>query len=401
MNAHVLIADVTPTVAVETTLDAPANHPAVGLLRGYMLRISATANAASNVTPTWTDWRDTILPTIIPLVQLFAPRFSSQVCSANIDAGFWAKMYEDHYGEILPIEVANAPVTAFAGVQIPNANTAVQVDLMIPFEMPKLGPDRLWSCPPCLLFRGDVTLKVKWAAAVTVSAVVITFSAVNFRWLAVAVHGDTARLPVLHRFERRTYSQNAVDIGRGFPVFVTDNRAPDSTGTYNSFIDGDSVHAGALYGEDYAGAYRILNKDIAPENSVYTPLFHVPENTAVNELAFAERSIAFQLGGGIASGTFDIHTMEPAGDVVRNALKEALGISPGANVATPPVTPQASPVGNVVRKVGINGPRTMLIVGAGGGAAVVASVAAATTQTIPSGSVGGAIAGAMLGGQSR
>lgn len=396
MNAHVLLADNTPAVATETTLDAPANHPATGLLRGYMLRITGTANAASNVTPTWSDWRDTILADLLPLIQLFAPRYSQQLCSANLTGNFWAKLYEDHYGQIVPIEVANAPVTVAAGVQIPNANTAVQIDLFIPFELPKLGPDRLWACPPCLLFRGDVTLKWRWAATSTVSAVVITFSAMSLRWFAVTTHGDTARLPVLHRFERRTYAQNAVDIGRGFPVFVTDNRAPDATGLYNSFIDGESVHSGALQGEDYTGAYRITNKDIAPENSVYTPLFYVPENSTVNDLQFAQRSLAFQFAGGITSGTLDIHTMEPAGNVVRAALKEALGIPKGTKIATVPVAPQAAPVGNVVRKIAMNGPRTMLVA-SGNGLAAVGSVAAPTVPTIPSGTTGAGVASSMVG----
>lgn len=395
MNSHVFLNESAPAAGIQTTLDAPANHPATGLLRGYLVRILGTANAASSVTPTWADWRDTILDTVVPSLQIFAPRYSQQLCSANLTGGFFAKMYEDHYGEIVPIEVANVPLNPTgAGVAIPNSNTAIQVDLFIPFELPKLGADRLWSCPPCLLFRGDVTLKFSWVAAVTVQSVVITFSALTFRWLALTTHGDTARLPVLHRFERRTYSQNSVDVGRGFPVFITDNRAPDQTNSYNTFIDGESVHSGALYGEDYAGAYRIVNKDIAPETSIYTPLMNIPENSVVNDLAFAERSIAFQFVG-ISSGTFDIHTLEPAGATVRNALKAALGIPQGTEVATPPVSPQAAPVGNVVRKVALNGPRTMLIK-SGGKVAAVGSVAAPTVPTIPSGSTGAQLAGAMV-----
>lgn len=394
MNSHVFLNESSPSVGVQTTLDAPANHPASGLLRGYMVRFLATATGASNVTPTYADWRDTIMEAIVPSLQLFAPRYSQQLCSANLTGGFFMKIYEDHYGEATPIEVANSPVTQIAGVQITSGGQAVQVDLFIPFEMPKLGADRLWSAPTCLLFRGDVTLKFSWAATVTVQSVVITFSAVTFRWMALTTYGDTARLPVLHRFERRTYSQNSVDIGRGFPVFVTDNRSPDQTNSYNSFIDGESVHSGAVYGEDYAGAYRITNKDLVPETSVYTPLLWVPENSVVNDLAFAERSLAFQFVG-ITSGTFDIHTIEPAGDVVKNALKDALGIPQGAKVATPPVAPQCAPIGNVVRKVALNGPRTMLISG-GGGLAAVGNVAASTVPTIPSGTTGASIAGGMI-----
>ncbi len=397
MNAHVFLNESSPAAAIQTTLDAPANHPATGLLRGYLVRFIATGTAASNVTPTYADWRDTILETVVSSIQLFAPRFSQQLCSANLTGGFFAKMYEDHYGEATPIEVAGSPVTQIAGVQMTSGGQAVQVDLFIPFELPKLGPDRLWSCPSCLLFRGDVTLKFAWTAAVTVQSVVITFSAVTFRWIAMTTYGDTARLPVLHRFERRTYSQNSVDVGRGFPVFITDNRAPDQTNSYNTFLDGQSVHSGAMYGEDYTAAYRITNKDLVPENGVYTPLLYIPENSTVNDLAFAERSIAFQFVG-ITSGTFDIHTIEPASDVVRNALKQALGIPSGANVATPPVAPQCAPVGNVVRKVAMNGPRTMLINNGAGGLAAVAAVAAATVPTIPSGSTGASIAGAMAGG---
>ncbi len=397
MNAHVFLNESAPAAATQTTLDAPANHPASGLLRGYMLRIICTGTAASNVTPTWENWRDTILDTILPLIQLFAPRYSQQLCSANLTGGYFAKIYEDHYGEIVPIEVAGVPVTPAAGVQLTSGGQAVQVDLMIPFELPKLGPDRLWSTPGCLLFRGDVTLKFSWVAAVTVQSVVITFSALTLRWIALTTYGDSARLPVLHRFERRTYSQNSVDVGRGFPLFITDNRAPDQTLSYNTFIDGESVHSGAMYGEDYAGAYRLLNKDLAPETSIYTPLLYLPENSTVNDLAFAERSIAFQFVG-ISSGTFDIHTIEPAGNVVRDALKEALGIPRGTNVATPPVSPQCAPVGNVVRKVAMNGPRTMLI-NAGGRLQAIGSVAAATVPTIPSGSTGAALAGTMVPGK--
>jgi len=399
MNSHVFLNEQAPAAGVQTTLDAPANHPAVGLLRGYLLRITGTGTAASNVTPTYADWRDTILETILPSLQLFAPRYSQQLCSANLTGGFFAKLFEDHYGEALPIEVAGSPVTQIAGVQLTSGGQAIQVDMFIPFELPKLGPDRLWSTPSCLLFRGDVTLKFSWVAAVTVQSVVITFSALSFRWIAVTAHGDTARLPVIHRFERRTYSQNSVDVGRGFPLFITDNRAPDQTNSYNTFIDGESVHAGALYGEDYVAAYRITNKDIVPENGVYTPLLYVPENSTVNDLAFAERSIAFQFVG-ISSGTFDIHTIEPAGNVVKAALKSALGLADSTQVATPPVAPNSAPIGNVIRKVAMNGPRTMLIA-TSGGLSAVGSVAAPTVPTVPSGSTGASIAGAMVAGARK
>lgn len=393
MNAHVFLQEKAPAAGVQETLDAPANHPASGLLRGYIVRVIGTVVAASAVTPTYSDWRDTILETVVPSIQLFAPRYSQQLMSANITGGYLAKVYEDAYGEGLPIEVNNSPVTQNGGVQISTSPLAFQVDLFIPFETPKLGMDRLWTCPPCLLFRGDVTLKFQWVAAVTVQSVVLTFSALTFRWLAFSACGDTARLPVIHRFERRTYSQNAFDVGRGFPLFMTDNRAPDQTIQYNTFLDGKSLHQGSLYGEDYVSAYRISNKDIVPENSVYTPLLYVPENSTVNDLMFASRSIAFQLAGA-SSGTMDLHTIEPASNVVKSALKSALGIPDGAQTGTPPVAPNSAPVGNVVRKVAMNGPRTLLVAG-GGGLQAVQSVAAPTVPTVPSGSTGASIASAM------
>ncbi len=397
MQSHVFLNEVSPAAGVQTTLDAPANHPASGVLRGYLVRVIATVVAASAVTPTYADFRDTILETVINSLQLFAPRYSAQLCSANLNGGFFAKLYEDHYGQTIPIEVNNSPVNQSNTVQISTSPLPIQLDIFIPFELPKLGNDRLWSCPSCLLFRGDVTLKCAWTAAVTVQSVVLTFSALTFRWLALSQFGDTATLPVIHRFERRTYSQNAVDIGRGFPLFVTDNRAPDQTNSYNTFIDGNSMHNGALYGEDYEAAYRLTNRDAVPENSVYTPLLYVPENSCVNDLVFAGRSIAFQFVG-ISSGTFDIHTIEPAGGSVRSALKAALGIADGTNVVCLPKAPNCAPMANVVRKIALNGPRTMLIQGPGG-PTVVNAVAAATVPTIPFGSTGASMAAAMVGGQ--
>lgn len=390
---HIFLNEVTPAAGLQSTLDAPANHPSTGVLRGYIVRVIGTVVAASAVTPTWENWRDTILETVVSSLQLFAPRYSQQLCSANLTGGFFAKLYEDHYGQATPIEVNNSPVTQIAGVQISTTPLAFQADIVIPFELPKLGDDRLWSCPSPLLFRGDVTLKCQWVAAVTVQSVAMTFSAITFRWLALSEYGDTATLGVVHRFERRTYSQNSVDVGRGFPLFITDNRAPDQSNQYNTFIDGESVHNGSLYGEDYAAAYRILNKDLVPETSVYTPLLYLPENSNVNSLAFAERSVAFQFQG-ITSGTFDIHTIEPASNVAKSALKAALGIQPGQQVATPPKAPNSTPLGNVIRKIALNGPRTMLLKTANG-AEVVASVAAATVPTVPSGSAGAAIASAV------
>ncbi len=395
MNACVLLNESVPVAAVQTTVDT-ANHPSVGVLRGYLMRIFGTGTAASNVTPTYENWRDTILPTIFPSVQLFAPRYSKQLMSANLDAGFFAKMFEDHYGEPLAIEVAGSPVTPAAGVQFTSGGQAFQVDLFIPFELPKLGSDRLYACPPCLLFRGDATLKYTWVAAVTVQSVVLTTSAVTVRWFAVTAYGNDATLPLLHRFERRTYAQNSIDVGRGFPVLITDNRAPDNaTNAYNNFLDGIPVNNGAIYGEDLEAAYRITNKDIVPETSIYTPLFWIPENSTPNTIELAERSIAFQFVGP-TSGTLDMHIMEPAGKSVLSAMKAALGIPNSVTVASPPVAPSGVPVGNVVEKIAVNGPRSILI--QSGGGLVAPQVSPKTTSTIPPGTTGAAIAGSIASG---
>ncbi len=395
MNACVLLNEVVPTAAVQVTVDT-GTHPSRGVLRGYLVRLMFTATSASNVTPTYADWRDTILETILPSLQLFAPRYSKQLCSANLTGGFFAKLYEDHYGQTVPIEVGNVPVTEFSSVQLTSGGAAAQVDLFIPFEMPKLGADRLWTCPPCLLFRGDTTLKLTWVAAVTVQSVVITTSALTVRWMAMTAYGDDATLPLLHRFERRTYSQNSVDVGRGFPLFISDNRAPDNaTIGYNNYLDGVAVNGGAIFGEDLAAQYRITNKDIVGEQSVYVPLFWVPENSTPNDMAIAERSIAFQFVG-VSTGTFDIHMAEPASAEVLTALKAALGLPNSTNVITPPIAPKGVALGNVVAKIASNGPRTLLInTGAG---IVPTSVAARTLPTVPSGSVGASIAGAMAAG---
>lgn len=378
----------TPTVAVETNFDT-ATHPEKGLLRGYLVRVLCTANAAQAVTPTYEEWRDTILADLITLLQLFAPRYSQQLCSANLTGAFWAKLYEDAYGQCLPIEVANTPVTYNSTRQIPNANTAVQIELFIPFETPKLGVDRLYTAPPCSLFRGDVALKAKWAATSTVQAIAITFSALTIRWLAVHAHGDNARVPVIHRFERRTFSQDSIDIGRGFPAFITDNRAPDQTIQYDVFIDGENVNRSAMYGEDLMADYRIGNKNQVPETSIYTPLCYIPENSSPADLVFVENSLAIKLTGA-SSGTLDMHFMEPANAKVGNALKASLGIAPQTKTRKPPVTPASSALGNLHKKVAMNGPRTLLIENAG--KFVTPNGGAQTVPTVPSGSLGANIA---------
>lgn len=379
----------TPTVAVETNFDT-ATHPDKGLLRGYLVRVLATVNAASAVTPTYEEWRDTILASLIPLLQLFAPRYSQELCSANLTGSFWAKLYEDAYSQCLPIEVNNSPVTYNSLVELPNSNLPVQIELFIPFEMPKLGVDRLYTAPPCSLFRGDVALKVKWGATVTVRTVAITFSALTIRWMAVTALGDNARVPVIHRFERRTFSQDSIDIGRGFPAFITDNRAPDQTIAYDVFVDGENINRSAMYGEDLMADYRIGNKNLVPETSVYTPLLFIPEGSSPGDLLFVEQSLAIKLTGA-SSGTLDMHFMAPPNAKVGNALKAALGIGPAVKTRKPPVTPVASSLGSLHRKVALNGPRTLLV-DSGGGKFVTPNGGAQTVPTVPSGSLGANVA---------
>lgn len=384
----VFLQEKAPAAAIQENFDT-ATHPESGILRGYLVRTRFNLLAASNVTPTYEEWRDTILGSLFPLIQLFAPRYNNQLCTANLDGNFWAKLFEDHYGNCLPIEVANSPITYNNLVQITTSNKAVQVDFFIPFEMPALDSDRLWSCPPCSLFRGDVSLKTTWATTATVQSVALTASSVSFRWIALSDFGDNACVPIIHRFERRTYSQDSVDVGRGFPFFFTDNRAPSESIQYDVFRDGSSVNGSSMYGEDLMAAYRLSNKNIVPETSVYTPLRWVPQSTPVGKLEFAQRSVALKLTGA-SSGTFDLHFASPPGAEVVNALKAALGIDPTVKVATPPVAPQSAPLGNLNKKIAMNGPRTLYI-SSGQGLSAVGS-ANQTVPTVPAGTVGAAIA---------
>lgn len=385
----------TPAADIEQLFDAPT-HPSVGLMRGYPVRALFNISANDNIVLTYEDYRDTVFPTLFPLFQVFAPRYSKQLCSANLDGGFWAKVFEDHYGECLPMEIGTAPVDQNNAVEIGNIAQAAQVDFMIcPFELPKLTADRLWSCPPASLFRGDVSLKAKWHATVTVRGVVITIDSVEFKWFAQTSHGNNGRLPLIHSFERKEIANNSTDIGRGFPVLVTDNRAPggESGVTYELFEDGENYHGTAVVGEDLMANYRLANKDIVPETSVYTPLLFIPNDATVDELSFAERSMTVKLNGA-STMELDCHFMEPAGSSVRNALKAALGIGPGVQTRTPPETPRGAQFGQLHKKIANNGPRVLLV--QAGRAFVPPAGTAKTLPTIPAGTLGVGIANSMM-----
>src|ERR1700681_4550509 len=122
----------TRTIAAGATqnFDAPP-HPSKGILVGYNFRVLGTITAASNVTPTSTDWRDTILPTLFPSFQLFAPRYNNQLCSGNLSGQYWASMYEDKYKDLVPILVAGAPVTFSAGQQFTSGGQTVDISLPV------------------------------------------------------------------------------------------------------------------------------------------------------------------------------------------------------------------------------------------------------------------------------
>lgn len=398
MKRTVLLQEASPSAGIETTLQT-GTHPTDGLLAGYLLRCMFTIVAATGpTTPTYRDWCDTILDNVFPVAQIYAPRYSQQFNSANIGGGFWAKQYEDTFQQALPIEVNGSPVTPIAGVQISTTPLAAQVDLYIPFELPKLGSDRMWACPPASLFRGDVTAKVKWAAAAgTIGGQALTVSAVTFRWMAKTAIGDNARVPVVHRFERRTYAENAIDIGRGFPVFVTDNRAPDQTIQYNNFIDGEARDNGAIYGEDLIASYRFDSLNQVPEQGVFTPLHWMGANSGINDLQLAARAVALQLVGA-SSGTLDLHFMDPPSGVVIGNCKAALGIPKSQACIAVPVAPNTASLGNVVKKVAYAGPRTLFMVGNGGAQAI--STAAKTVPTVPGGTTGAAIASSAAAGKA-
>ncbi len=384
------------TAGQATNFDAPS-HPAKGLLVGYLLRITGTANAASNVTPTYAEWRDTILDTLFSNIQLFAPRFNNQLCSGNLTGRYWAELFEAKYKACMPIEYDNTPVDGYTTQQLTNANKEVQFDFFVPFEEPSLAADRHWSCPPAHLFRGDVSLSVTLPSSlvVTVQTVAITFSSFSARWEAVTVHGDIARVPVVHRFEVRTVNSDSVDVGRGFPVHILDRRAPGTTVGYDIIVDGENVNNGQLLGEDFKAMQRIAGSpQLIKEDSVSTPLRFVAQDANLNELEYVERSLSLKLYGA-SSATLALHFLEAPSDTLKRNVQAALG-QEGVASDAPPVAPNGVALGNLHRKVALNGPRTLMLkTGAGYTAPKGAAV---TLPTFPAGSTGAQIAGSMMKG---
>jgi hypothetical protein len=374
--------------------DAPP-HPSKGLLIGYLFRVNCTLNAASNVTPTYIEWRDTILDTLFPSIQLFAPRYNNQLCSGNLTGRFWAELYEDKYKRSIPIEYNDLPIDQNNTQQLTNANVAAQVDIPVFFDEPELGTDRFHFCPPAHLFRGDVTASFGSPAAltVTVQSVVITMASATVRWLALTTHGDIARVPVKHRFEVRSVNSDSVDVGRGFPMYVADRRTPGTTVSYDLIVDGENVNGGQVNGEDLMAAYRSLNAGVAPETSVRTPLLYVGEKSNYNQVDFIERSFSLKLYGA-SSATLLLHFADPADDMLKKNVAAALGLPAEQTVAVP-VTPTTAALGSVHRKLAQNGPRTLLAATAGGLRAPEGS--AKTVPTVPAGTQGAAMAGAISG----
>lgn len=371
-----------------------ATHPTVGLIRGYLLRITGTIqSAAADVTPTYEQWKDTILEAAFDVIQLLAPRYNNALCTANLTAGYWCKLYEDLYGYPMPIIVSGVQVTPAAGVLVTTAApVAFEVDLFIPFERPKLGPDRLFSAPPCTLFAGDVNLNFRWqTTGGSIGGHAQTIAAVQVNWYVDVARGDNGRVPVIHRFERKTYSSDSIDVGRGWPFFITDNAAPDDTVRYDVMIDGQNINNLSLTGLDIEAQYRIENSDEVAENRVYTPLLFMADNSTVDELHFASRSVAFKFYGK-SSGTLDMHFADPPGSAVKSAALVALGQSAAAASVALPVTPKTASLGNVERVRAIAGPRTLHLKQNGGNMAVPQSTR--TVPTVPSGTLGAGIASA-------
>jgi len=389
----VMLQEAAPAADTEFNFAQLGTHPADGLVAQYILRIKGTiasSNAGGDNT-TYTDWRDTILPGLIPLVQLFAPRYSAQLCSANLDGNFWAKQYEDKYDRAMCVLVAGVQVELDAVVNVPNVAATLEIDVVIPFELPKLGADRLWSAPPASLFRGDMSLKFKWHATQAFGGHTLTMTLSKARLLVATEPGDAGKVPIIHRFERRTYSTGSNDIGRGFVFFLTDSNAPDETNTYNMFLDGLSYNGGALFGNDFAAAERAQDGDTQLEERTYTKLAWVKDASTVSQLQFAQNSLAVQQTGA-TSGTYDIHMADPASSgVVQQNLAQALGIPPGVQTHALPVTPHNAPHGTVRQDIAMAGPRTLNIQGA------PVKQATKTIPTVPAGSAGGGIARRMLG----
>lgn len=387
----------TRTVAAGATqnFDAPP-HPSKGLLIGYLFRITGTLTGASNVTPTYIDWRDVMLPAFFPSFQLFAPRYNNQLCSGNLDGKFWASMYEDKYKRSIPILANGAPVDQNNTQQITTGGVTFEVDIPVMFEEPELGPDRLHTCPPCSLFRGDVTASVAAPAALTstVQSIVITMSATSIRWMALHTHGDIGRVPVKHRFEVRSVNSDSVDVGRGFPFYVTDVRAPVSTVSYDLIVDGENVNGGQVSGPDLLATYRTLNSVVAPETQVRTPLLYVPEKANWNLVDFIERSFSLKMYGA-SSATLYLHFADAADDMLKRNVAAALGV-PASNTVAVPATPTTAALGSIHRKLANNGPRSLLV--RSGGKLKAPAGSAQTAPSVPPGTQGAAMADAISKG---
>lgn len=386
----------TRTIAAGTNLnfDAPP-HPSKGLLAGYLFRVNCTLTAASNVTPTYIEWRDTILDTLFPNIQVFAPRYNNQLCSGNLSGRFWAEMYEDKYKNSIPMEVNDLPVNTGTTQQITTGGLATQIDLPFLFDEPELGADRYHFCPPSSLFRGDVTANFSCPAAltVTVQSIVITMSAATVRWVAVTVPGDIARVPVKHRYEVRSVNSDSIDVGRGFPLYISDRRAPGTTVSYDIIVDGENQNGGQVNGEDLMATYRALNEDVAPEATTRTPLAYIGTNTPYSMVDFVQRSYGLKLYGA-SSATLLLHFADPADDALKRNVAQALGIDPSQAVAVP-ASPNTAPLGSVHYKLGQNGPRTLLV--SRGGKLDAPSGSARTVPTVPAGTQGAAMATAIKG----
>lgn len=375
--------------------DAPP-HPSKGALIGYTFRVNCTLTAASNVTPTYIEWRDTILATLFPSIQIFAPRYNNQLCSGNLTGTFWASMYEDKYKQSIPIEVDNTPVNTTSTVQLTSGGHAVQIDIPVFFEEPELGPDRYMTCPPSHLFRGDCSASVQSPAAltVTVQSVVITMSAATVRWMALTTHGEVGRVPVKHRFEVRSVNSDSVDVGRGFPLYIFDIRAPGTTVSYDLIVDGENVNNGQVNGEDLMSTYRLLNQGVAPETSIRTPLLFVGAKSNWNQLDFVERSFSLKLYGA-SSATLYLHFADPADDTLKRNVAAALGV-PDSQTSAVPVTPVTAALGSIHRKLANNGPRTLLVNTGAGFASPAGSPT--TVPSVPAGTQGAAMATAIGSG---
>lgn len=382
------------TAGQTTVLDAPT-HPANKLLVGYIVRITGDFDSANagGTTPTYIQWRDTIADTLFPNIFLQAPRYNNALCSGNLSGRYWWEMYETKYGRSIPAEWNNLPIDQNNTPAVTDAAQSLQIDFPIMFEEPRLGADRHWTCPPAHLFRGDVSLHITLPATLTVTVTdVLTLANPSVRWLAVCAHGDVARVPVVHRFEVRTVSSDSIDVGRGFPLYVIDRRAPGTTVSYDFITDGKNVNEGQVNGEDLMATYRTVMAPglVAPETSVITPIKFTPEDATLNEVEFAARSFSMKLYGA-SSATLALQFAEPPNDSIKRNVALALGVNPVESDA-PPVSSVTAPI--LHRKVALNGPRTLMRRVAGGRHAAPAG-AAANVATVPPGTTGAAVASSM------